>query len=77
MIPSVQTCPHLSLKTLVFNFHELPSEMLDRVVDIKLLNSKAIRSDALIGSFQVRKIEWSCGVFYTMRQGLYGFKIFS
>ncbi|XP_064383023.1 myoferlin-like isoform X2 [Halichondria panicea] len=39
-------------QVLFFNMKELPSEMFDRIVDVKILNAKRVVFDALIGSFK-------------------------
>ena len=44
---------HPPLKMLFFNFNERPSELFDKVVEIKVLNAKRLIRDALIGSFKV------------------------
>ena len=37
---------------LYFNFNLRPKEMFDTIVEIKVLNSKLLLKDALIGSFK-------------------------
>ena len=37
---------------LYFNFNLRPKEMFDTIVEIKVLNSKLLLRDALIGSFK-------------------------
>ena len=37
---------------LYFNFKLLPKEMFDTVVELKVLNSKLLMKEALIGSFK-------------------------
>ena len=38
---------------LFFNFRCLPDEMFDKLMDIKVLNSKKVLRDSLIGSFKL------------------------
>ena len=39
--------------TLFFNFRCLPEEMFDKLLDIKVLNSKKVLRDSLVGSFKL------------------------
>ena len=41
------------MQKLFFNIHERPEEMMDRVVDIQVMDAKKVRKNALIGSFKV------------------------
>ncbi len=39
--------------TLFFNFRCRPEEMFDKLLDIKVLNSKKVLRDSLVGSFKL------------------------
>ncbi len=43
---------HPTSQVLFFNMKERPSELFDRIVDVKILNAKRVVFDALIGSFK-------------------------
>ena len=45
--------PASSLKVLFFNFSETPQEMFDRMVEFKVLHSRAVVRNPLLGSFKV------------------------
>ena len=40
-------------QTMIFNFKEHPDLMMDKVVEIRVLNTRKLLKDALIGSFKV------------------------
>ena len=41
-----------SFQVLFFNFQELPTQMFDRVVQVKVFDTRKIISSGLIGSFK-------------------------
>ena len=50
-------------ESFFFNFHIPPAELVDELIDFAVMNSKTLRSDALIGSFKVKhwkNIFFSC-----------------